>query len=51
MPQGFELVSVTRMRENTLGEALHVVPVVDFTYRAPASSASTSTVPSSASAP
>lgn len=31
MPQGFELVSVTRMRENALGEALHVVPVQDRT--------------------
>ena len=31
MPQGFELVSVTRMKENTLGEALHVVPSEDYT--------------------
>ncbi|WP_298087537.1 hypothetical protein [uncultured Corynebacterium sp.] len=31
MPQGFELVSVTRMRENTFGEALHVVPAEDYT--------------------
>ena len=92
MPQGFELVSVTRMKENALGEALHVVPasdrtvvpvgngmqevrlswteggflglfednptvspsksvVVDFTYRAPRNSASTSTAATSAWAP
>lgn len=31
MPQGFELVSVTRMKENALGEALHVVPASDRT--------------------
>ena len=31
MPQGFELVSVTRMKENALGEALHVVPSEDYT--------------------
>ncbi|MFD5869099.1 hypothetical protein ACFWGD_10895 [Corynebacterium sp. NPDC060344] len=31
MPQGFELVSVTRMKENALGEALHVVPAEDRT--------------------
>ena len=87
MPQGFELVSVTRMKQNAPGEALHVVPaedrtvvpvenglqevrlswteggflglfednptvsksnsvVVDFTYRAPRSWASTSTAAS-----
>lgn len=31
MPQGFELVSVTRMKQNALGEALHVVPAEDRT--------------------
>ena len=31
MPQGFEPVSVTRMKENALGEALHVVPAEDRT--------------------
>src|SRR5699024_10001590 len=31
MPQGFELVSVTRMKENAFGEALHVVPAEDYT--------------------
>ena len=31
MPQGFELVSVTRMKENALGEALHAVPAEDRT--------------------
>ncbi|MFC3849392.1 hypothetical protein ACFORJ_04340 [Corynebacterium hansenii] len=31
MPEGFELVSVTRMKENALGEALHVVPANDYT--------------------
>ena len=31
MPQGFEPVSVTRMKENALGEALHVVPAKDRT--------------------
>ena len=31
MPAGFELVSVTRMKQNALGEALHVVPAEDRT--------------------
>lgn len=31
MPAGFELVSVTRMKENALGEALHIVPAEDYT--------------------